>query len=562
MHKIKFTSGRRAGLECGASGAKLVLLSKRDSDFQVEQIFIENYLFESRLKGKTLSPLDIVRRLLIHKNLTGYQIVFVANEAVKSCFTILPKMSKAEMEGAILLQAKKLLSWESAHPHMAHISSEFLGNHTGNVVGLADWAAVKSWCRLIEGSGGEVNDLTLEACAYSALARRQTWDHESPIFLVADMGAEFSTFYIFDHQTVQFIRKVPMGGDAITKTLTTEVSTDSGPIRLTEIEAEEAKITGCLPQDGQKKIKAGSSYPILEHIDVLVRPMVERISSEIARSIQFYRDNVGQKVDAVYITGGTSCLPALKTHLEASLVLLPVKLIDPFVGLNFADAVTRHYAEKNKARLALAVGLALCEEPVLSLMPNYAKILKRFAAFMPSAILALLLLAFLPFAVGGTCQAVKTQTMRTTIKQYQEQVRQTCDDRQRLETLQQQFQKASDHYAALQQLVGRNPLWPGIFNASASAIPGNIVLTRFSTKFDQQQALAGLGQADIIILEGKVLPSAAGFDGALSMLLSSLSASPFFRQVNIINAQANPGPTGGQTETTVGSFEIQCELIY
>lgn len=548
MNKLIFTSGRRAGLECGASGAKLVLLSKRDSAFQVENIFIEDYLFDSRSKGKTLTPLDIVRRLLMHKDLAGYQVVFAANDAVKSCFTILPKMSKAEMEGAILLQAKKLLSWESAHPLMAHISSEFLGNHTGNLVGLSDWAAVKPWCRLIESSGGEVNDLTLEACAYQALARRQEWDRESPVFLVADMGAEYSSFYIFDHQTVRFVRKVPAGGDTVTKMLTTEVSTDSGPIRLTEIEAEEVKITGYLPQGGQKKIDMNPGKK-LEHMDVLVRPAVERLASEITRSIQFYKDNVGQKVEAVYITGGTSCLQTLKTHLESSMVLLPVKFIDPFAGLNFTDAATQRYAEKNKARLALAVGLALAEEPAISLMPKYAKILKRFATFMPSVVLALLLLAFLPFAVGGTCQAVKIKAMQPAIKQYQAQAQQTSDERRHLETLQQQFQEATTRYVALQQLVGRDPLWPGIFNALADAISANIVLTHFGTRFDPQQA-------DVIILEGNVLPSGAGFDDALATFLSSLSASPFFKQVNIINAQAN------QTETMLGSFEIQCELIY
>jgi len=535
-------------LECGASGAKLVLLSRRDSAFQVENVFIEDYLFESRVKGKMLSSLDVVRRLLIQKNLAGYQVVFTANEAVKSCFTILPKMSKPEMEGAILLQARKLLSWESDHPLMAHISSEFLGNHTGNLVGLADWSAVKPWCRLIEGSGGEVNDVTLEACAYSALARRQEWDRESPVFLVADMGAESSTFYIFDHQTVRFVRKVPVGGDAISKMLTTEVSTDSGPVQLTDIEAEEVKITGCLPQSGQKKMDLTPEKK-LEHMDVLVRPMIERISSEIARSMQFYKDNAGQKVEAVYITGGTSCLSALKAHLETSLVLLPVKLIDPFAGLKFADAATRHYAEKHKARLALAVGLALAEEPAISLMPQYAKVLKRVTTFIPSVILALLLLVFLPFALGGTCQAIKIKAMRTTVQQYQAEAQRTSDDRQCLETLQQQFVETSDHYAALQQLVGRDPLWPGIFNALAGALPRDVVLTHFSMRFDPQLA-------DVITIEGKVLPSAASFDGILSTFLSSLSTSPFFRQVNIINAH------GDRTETMLGSFEIQCELIY
>jgi len=68
MHKLMFTSGRRAGLECGASGAKLVLLSKRESSLQVDHVYIEDCLFETRSKGKTSSSHELVRRLLMHKN--------------------------------------------------------------------------------------------------------------------------------------------------------------------------------------------------------------------------------------------------------------------------------------------------------------------------------------------------------------------------------------------------------------------------------------------------------------------------------------------------------------
>lgn len=555
MNKTKFTSARpgraragRGGLECGASGAKMVLLSGRGSTLQVEQIFVEDNLFESRSKGKARPSLDLVRRLLMHKNLNGCQVSLTANEAVKSCFAILPKMNKSEMEGALLLQARKLLSWESPHPIMAYAGSDYIGNHTGSLVALADPGLIKPWFRFIEGSGAVVNYLTIEACAYQALALRQGWERESPVFLVADMGAESTLIYVFDHHSPAFMRKVPVGGDAVTKMLTTEVSTASGPIRLTDIEAEEVKITGSFTQPGKSETPGNVALPTREHMDALARPAIERLASEIARSIQYYRDNAGQQVFAVYITGGTSSLSALKSCLESSLSL-PVKLIDPFAGMNFADDETRRYAEKNKTRLTLATGLALVDEPVFSLMPHSVKIMKRIAAFMPRAVAALLLLGFLPFAVGGTCQAVRIQILRSTINQYQIQARQSNDEQRLMETLRQQFLETSEHYAALQKLVGRSPLWPGIFNTLSEAIPRHVVLTHVAAHLDPQQA-------DIITLQGNVLPSAVGFDDALSTLLSSLSASPFFKQVNIISAQA------GRTESALGSFEIQCELIY
>lgn len=122
-------------------------------------------------------------------------------------------------------------------------------------------------------------------------------------------------------------------------------------------------------------------------------------------------------------------------------------------------------------------------------------------------------------------------------------------ERQHLQMFQQQYQELLEHHAALQQLVSRAPLWPGVFNSLANAVSKNIVLSRFSATFDPQKP-------DMITLEGHVLPSASDFDDDLAMFLSSLNASPFFKRVNILNARAN------RAETTLGSFEIQCELIY
>jgi len=252
MTMFQFNSERRAGLECGATGAKMVLLVHRNGAFQVEHIFLEEVLFESRIKGKARPPLDVTRQLLIHKNLSGCKTIFIANGAMDSCFVILPKMGKAETDGAMLLQARKLVAWESAKPMMAFIGSDFLRERTGYLVGLADWKAVKAWGRLIENSGGLIDDVTLAACAYQALARCQRWADEFPVFLVADLGATASCFYILDRQAVKFMRKVPVGGDAITKIITTVVSTDDGPIQLTDLEAEDVKITGYLPVDGRQ----------------------------------------------------------------------------------------------------------------------------------------------------------------------------------------------------------------------------------------------------------------------------------------------------------------------
>ncbi|MBU0714792.1 MAG: pilus assembly protein PilM [Verrucomicrobia bacterium] len=578
MTMLSFNSERRAGLECGSTGAKMVVLVRRPdspevgSAFQVEHIFLEEVLFESRIKGKARPPLDVARQLLIHKNLSGCKTIFIANGAMECCFVILPKMGKAETDGAMLLQAKKLVSWESEKPMMAFAGSDFLRERVGYLVGLADWKAVKAWGRLIENSGGLIDDVTLAACAYQALARCQRWADEFPVFLVADMGATASCFYILDRQAVKFMRKVPVGGDAITKILTTVVSTDGGPIQLTDLEAEDVKITGYLPLAGKKEQETrtttsapGAKWPLapqrgdvavatpsapkrIEQMEVLARPVIERITSEIMRSVQFFTDNAGQKVNAVFLTGGTAELQILKKHLETS-VGMPVRVIDPFAGMVFTNPGTRNYAEKHGARLAMATGLALAEQPAISLLPRYVHLLKRVAAFMPKAVAALLILGFLPLLVAGTYHAVQIKLVQFDIRQYQPSLQQAVLERARRDKLQKQCQESSESVRTLQNMVGRNLLWPGMLNALADAIPPDVVLIRCGAGVDPHRP-------DTILLEGKVLASAAGFDDAMASLLSALGASVFFKKVNIVNAQAT------SAESLRGTFAVQCELVH
>ena len=283
-------------------------------------------------------------------------------------------------------------------------------------------------------------------------------------------------------------------------------------------------------------------------MEVLARPVIERITSEIMRSVQFFTDNAGQKVNAVFLTGGTAELQILKKHLEAS-VGMPVRVIDPFAGMAFTNPGTQNYAEKHSARLAMATGLALAEQPAISLLPRYVRFVKRVAAFMPKAVAALLILGFLPLLVAGTYHAVQIKLVRFDIRQYQPSLQQAVMERQQLDTLQKQCQDSSESVRTLKNMVGRNLLWPGMLNALADAIPPDVVLASCGAGVDPNQP-------DTILLEGKVLASAAGFDDAVASMLSALGASVFFKKVNIVNAQAT------RTESLLGTFTIQCELVH
>ncbi len=557
---FQFNIQRRAGFECGTTGARMVTLVRRNGGLLVEHVFLEEILFESRMKGSARSRIDVSRQLLLHRKFSGCKTVLAAPGAVESCFVILPRMGRAETEGAVRLQAGKLVSWEEENPLVSFVSSEFLRDRAGHLVGLADWTRIKAWGRLFEAGGALVDDVTVAASAFLSIARRQEWASEFPVFLVANIGAADSWFYVMDGHSVRFMRKAPVGGDAITKTLTTVVSIEDGSIELTDLEAEDVKITGWLPAAKVEAIKgrgAGHAAPPdavegtpkrLKQMEALVRPVVERIASEITRSMQFFKDNAGQKVDAVFLTGGASQLPALRSHIEAS-AGVPVRVIDPFAGFSFVSASVKNYAEKNAARLTIAMGLALSEKPAISLLPRHVHLIKKIAGFMPKAVAALLIFGFLPIMALGIFKSVQIRLLHGRIEEYQPRLKEVAQEQGRLVALQTQCAEQTAYVQALRELVGRNPLWPGVLNALADAVPKDVVLIRFGAGVDPENQ-------DVILIGGKVLPSAERFDDAMSSFLSALGSSPFFRRVSIINARA------AQSVSELGTFEIRCELLY
>ncbi|MDI6774487.1 MAG: pilus assembly protein PilM [Verrucomicrobiota bacterium] len=556
-------SQKRCGLECGGSGAKLARLSRNADAFIVDEVTVEEEPFETRLQRQARTPLELVLQLLVREDLAGHRAVLTVEGAAGACFVILPRMNRKDADGALRLQARKFLAWETPESVMAHLDSEYPRNRVGSVVALARWDAMRPWCRLVERSGAVLEDVTARVCAYQALARAQRWAEQSSVFLVADIGAVTTSLVVFDRYQPRFMRDIPVAGDAISKALMTELSTDEGAIRLDETRAEQLKITGDIraalaskhpgipPVQGPERAETPRPAPpdpakIAGKIGMLVRPIFERIAAEIARSVRLYRENTGQNVTAVYLAGGSSRLQALADHIAAA-VSVPVRQVDPFAGIGFRSASVEETARRLGPRLAVAVGLALSDAPALSLLPASLRLSKQLAQFAAGAVLLLLIAGFLPLVAAGTTTRIRARAVRPEVEVASRRLLEMRALQQDLANLQGRLGEADHQLTSLRQATGRDPLWAGVLNSLAAAVPPDIVLTRVC-------ANPAAAAARNVVIQGKVLTTSTAFDTTFAGLVSALSSSVFFSRVSIIAAEAKPTPGA------LGTFQIHCDL--
>lgn len=138
---------------------------------------------------------------------------------------------------------------------------------------------------------------------------------------VVDMGADTTDVTIYKNNMPDFTRIVKFGGSALDQEIAKAYNIDIK-------EAEQRKIA---------KANLENQYPIED--DILLNDLVKQFSQglleELQRIFQFYRNkNVGNKINKIYIYGGTSRISGLSRFMENSLTV-PVKKVSHLENITY-----------------------------------------------------------------------------------------------------------------------------------------------------------------------------------------------------------------------------------
>lgn len=130
---------------------------------------------------------------------------------------------------------------------------------------------------------------------------------------VIDMGAENLSVNIFSNGQMDFSRMTTSGGSLIDKHIAREYD-----IKLEE--AEKRKKHHCDLSDENNSQK-------LEELNNIIKEDVNSWMEEINRIIQFYRNKkVGNKVDKIFIYGGSSRLKGIEEYMTRALNIPVIKI--------------------------------------------------------------------------------------------------------------------------------------------------------------------------------------------------------------------------------------------
>lgn len=402
MQFLKGKSSYQIGLDIGSYKIKYVIAKKQKNGGQIQAFgYLLNPFKESGDIDKIVDYL--IDELNIKSNYPNIRCAFtVYNGNAGIIRHAFPKMSAKLLKDAIYWTAKKEFGYEETPAIFDSIA-----------VGKIEKKGVEHEDRLLIACEEQmINQMVEPFLARKLIPFKATppavslWKlyknshvyNENETVVLIDLGAKKTVIAFIRNGVLEFTREIPTGGRDITESLTGTIFYDGKPYQFEHAEAESLKLEYGFP-DEELEDRTSQDVPVAEY-SVLMRPILERMGSEIQRSIDYFREKYSvDLLHHTYLVGGTSQLkniiPFLSEFIDAEISIFPLADETPH-KLSEED-----YTEfRNRfGELAVAYSSAIDYDKNLNLLPNPVKkiekikLIQRFSLY--SVLIGLLLIAML-----------------------------------------------------------------------------------------------------------------------------------------------------------------------
>jgi len=457
-------------LDIGTSALKFAWLSKKQDKMRLVKAGVKEF---PRTQNTSLLDKEIISSLKnISQNdidLKRSKVIVTFNSMTTSIKKIkAPYMPKSELREGLMLEAKNYFPFPLDDTFLdfeiiRDVVEQGIRKYEV-LLSVSSTPVIHKYLELLRKAGIRPASFIPASYALYKLAGEMPRKTDE-IKCYLDIGDAVTELLIFRGADMEFSRKIPMGGNDFTKALTEMPFSEESPQKFSRHEAEEIKRKIGIPFGNEENLE--NKKISMVRVRSMLRDPVERLTDEISRCFDYYREQTGGiRVSDLIIFGGGASLEGLIKVLSESLHA-DVTLGDPLAGIN-TDADAIKDKDKISYRLDQAVGAAFVEEKDVNLLPveirDEAK--RIFQRATVQALIAAILLISLFLYVG----------MRIQLNNYKKRI-----DVARLEisSLRPQLKKLEVHYLANKILVSE-PHWEDIYKELSNIIPSNIHLTDIS----------------------------------------------------------------------------------
>ena len=534
------------------------LLAKKMTLVNYDKVeFGEDTVFDNESESETARLAKICDFLLPKIKPSDWLVGGIAGLEVIYRVLELPKMNKKELGEAVRWAVRKDLPFEIEH---AELDYQILGMKKTGAVEKIEVAAlvtpqlvVDKSLQLFRNLNATPAKLTATPVAiWSVISRLKSAAEEC--ILVVEIGASRSHMVFINQGRADFHREIPTAGNEMIEAITSTFFYGGGHENVGSEKA--VKILnefGILTAAECGEIDTDIT---LRDIQINLRPVIDRVLTEIRRSIDYYRSKykIGQ-IDRIYLSGGGALIKNLHKYLGSELES-EVRILNPFEVAGIQKWEKFPGLRNLAPQFTVATGLAIDNFAGLNLLPAEMKgahrlrKTKKFINWISSFSLLILVI----YASYVTIQKSQfTDNIKLLRQQYQQlqPVRQRyLQLSQRLDSIKNQISAyslggtvkstAAAHLKAISHLIT-----PGIALSSVVIEPEIIVSEGEEAKEvesgNEKVMLSGLAHAD---------QAREGLN--LADFLLNLEKSGYFKDIKMMN----------RTMRDDGTIEFVIQCIY
>jgi len=320
------------GLDIGSTSVKGVLVSRKPGGFKLIRCSIQPLPPEATAPQRT----EAIREALkVLKNQGVRVVTAIGGNGVVVRSVVLPEMSHQELKAALSFEAEKYIPFKLEE---AFFDSAILGKRPPGRMEVLLAAARRELVKAHLETLASIS-LVPDVVDLEALALVNAWEVAHPqgatgVIGLMHVGARATILVFFAGIQLQFTREIPVGGEAFTQAVAQNLQLDFA----------KAEAIKCRPGDRLADVQAAIQAPWEEWL------------SQSRVSFDFYENQFGNRVERIYLSGGSSRLTDLKEKVQETLGL-PVEEWNPLATL--ASDSDPQQMKSMGPTFAIALGLAL-----------------------------------------------------------------------------------------------------------------------------------------------------------------------------------------------------------
>jgi len=511
-------SGRAIlGIDLRVTSVKVAEIEKRENGFTLKNWGMTEIPYQLIDKHPQLedAKADALRKLIETHKIASRDAVVVAggSDTFVKLYTLahLPKT-----EAAQAIQWK--LAEETTYPIEEAIFDFYPIERSNVITEKVDFVTAcinrKTYNEaqyIIAKAGLRLAGITVLPDALQELYRPELAKAEAKIVSIIYMGKRTTNISIYRNGEFEFNRELNIGGENITRAMAGILVSPEGKVEITPEEAEKIKTEYGIPIDLENYPKLGD-IPLVQ-LQAMVRPALEKVQSEVARTFEYYKGQTGEgAISQIILTGGSSMTPHLKEFLSTGLGI-PILTPEPVAKLN--------------PRLSSALGAAISGAEKINLMPEEVKYKWKLLTqkllkpqLMISIFSGLLVVLYLFFWLQALGLRLELNRINQQLDNYKPKLA-------RLNTIEQASKEEERKRLAAKSYEQTRMKMPRVFEEISTRIPQSITLNSMHLTVADFHAW------------GIVFKKNEAAETVLSRFVLGLSLSPIFENVKLVQATRN-----------------------